>query len=99
MTSEEKRADGFILLAEPYPEDDDLIMLELQYAESEEEAAKHEFKFKGFLMKKHTAQALWEGLSLILMVSDTKSAWEQIANNCPEADCHFGETGSEDETH
>lgn len=83
--------DGYILLAEPYPHDDELITLTLQYADSQEEALSHQFKFKRFFMKKDTAQVLWESMSAILMAPDTASAWEHIANNCPEADCHFDE--------
>jgi hypothetical protein len=45
-------------------------------------------------MQKTTAHLLWEGLSGILLAPDTESAWEHIANNCPEADCHFDEDDS-----
>ena len=93
MTPDEEKEDGYILLAEPYPHDDELIALTLQYAESAEEAENHQFKFKKFFLQKTTAHGLWESLSAILIAPDNESAWELIANNCPEADCHFDEGG------
>jgi hypothetical protein len=81
--------DGCILLAEPYPEDGELIALHLQYAESAEEAENHQFKFKRFFMRRGTAQMLSKSLSELLSAPDTESAWEQIANNPADAACCF----------
>ena len=94
MISDDRKDDGIVLLAEAYPHDEERVALELQYAESAEEALNHQFKFKRFLMRKDTARLLWEGLSVILIAPDTDSAWEHIANNCPEADCHFDDDDS-----
>jgi hypothetical protein len=91
---DDNKTDGIILLAEAYPHDEEQMALTLQYAESAEDALNHQFKFKRFLMQKTTAHLLWEGLSGILLAPDTESAWEHIANNCPEADCHFDEDDS-----
>jgi hypothetical protein len=81
--------DGYILLAEPYPEDDELIALHLQYAESAEEAENHQFTFKRFFMRRGTAQMLSKSLSELLSAPDTESAWEQVANNSADAACCF----------
>ena len=91
MIPEDRKDDGIILLAEAYPHDEERMALELQYAESAEEALNHQFKFKRFIMRKDTAHFLWKGLSEILLAPDTDSAWEHIANNCPEANCNFGD--------
>ncbi len=79
--------DGYILLADPYPHDDELITLILPYAESAEEAENHQFKFKRFFMQKGVAQMLSKSLVELLAAPAAETAWEQIANKSTDADC------------
>lgn len=99
MIPEDRIDDGIVLLAEAYPHDEERIALHLQYAESADEAVNHHFEFKRFLMQKDTAHFLWKGLSEILLASDTNSAWEHFAQNCPEADCQFDDDNPTQEAH
>jgi len=87
MNQDDKKTDGYILLAEPYPHDEELMTLHLQYAESAEEAENHQFKFKTFFLRKTTGQMLSNSLIELLSASDTESAWERIANNSVDPNC------------
>lgn len=89
MIADDREDDGIVLLAEAYPHDEERMAIQLQYAETAEEALNDQFKFKRLIMRKDTAHLLCTGLSEILLAPDTDSAWEHKANNCPEADCHF----------
>jgi hypothetical protein len=91
---DDNRTDGIILLAEAYPQYEEQMALVLQYTESAQEALNRQFKFNRFLIQKATAHFPWKGLSEILLAPDTESAWENIANNCPAADCHCDEHDS-----
>jgi hypothetical protein len=89
VIADDRKDDGIVLLAEAYPHDEERMAIQLQYAETAEEALNHQFKFKRLIIRKDTAHLLSKGLSEILLAPDTDFAWQHIANNCPEADCHF----------
>ena len=49
--------DGYIILVEPYPHEDEGVALQLAYAESKEQALNHQFKFKRFFVKRDVAES------------------------------------------
>jgi len=87
MEPESKKSDGYILLIEPYPHDEETFALQLGYAESEEEALNHQYKFRRFFLKRDKAELLLKGLQTVLSAPDAETAWEQIASNAVDPDC------------
>jgi hypothetical protein len=78
-------SDGYIIMSEAYPEDDEFIAIHLMYYESETDIEAKAHKNRRFLVKKDDAMLLAKGIIDILNAASTQEAWENIAK---EVDCH-----------
>jgi hypothetical protein len=76
-----------VFFAEPYPDGNDHIALQLGYLESFEEEQQPQQKFRRFSMNRDVAKLLSKMLNDLLAAPNAETAWEQIANNSADEDC------------
>jgi hypothetical protein len=79
--------DGIVLIAEPYPDGDDHVALQLGYLESSAEEHQGQPKFRRFSMSRDVTELLSKMLTDLLAAPNAETAWKQIANNSADADC------------
>lgn len=70
------QTDGFIWLAEPYPENDEILALQLMYTEDVE---KRGHTIRKFYMKREDAKLLAKMLNEVLSAASVEAAWNHIA--------------------
>ena len=80
-------AEGILLIAEPYPDGDDHVALQLGYLESSAEEQQPQQKFRRFSMNRDVAVLLSEMLNKLLAAPDSKTSWKQIADSAADGDC------------
>src|ERR1700677_3359931 len=74
-------------VAEPYPDGDDHVALQLGYLESSDEEQQPQQKFRRFSMNRDVAELLSKMLNDLLAAPNAETAWEQIANNSADKGC------------
>jgi hypothetical protein len=90
-------SDGYIILSEAYPEDDEVIAIHLMYYESEADIAAKAHKNRRFFIKKDNAMLLAKGIIDILNAASTQEAWENIAKEVDVHGCDDLDDGDETE--
>jgi hypothetical protein len=76
-----------VLVAEPYPDGDDYVALQLGYLESSAEKQQQQQKFRRFSMNRDVAVLLSEMLNKLLAAPDSETARKQIADSAADGDC------------
>ena len=76
-----------VFVAEPYPDGDDHVALQLGYLESSDEECQPQQKFRRFSMNRDVAELLSKMLNDLLAAPSAETAWEQIANNSADEGC------------
>ena len=74
-------------VAEPYPDGDDHVTLQLGYLESSGEEQQPKQKFERFSMRRDVAELLSTMLTDLLAAPDAENAWKQIADTSADAKC------------
>jgi hypothetical protein len=76
-----------VFVAEPYPDGDDHVTLQLGYIDSSAEDQQPKQKFRRFSMNRDVAELLSKMLNELLAAPNAETAWEQIANNSADQGC------------
>ncbi len=76
-----------IFVAEPYPDGDERVSLQLGYLESSSEELQPKQKFERFSMRRDVAELLSKMLTDLLAAPDAENAWKQIADTSADAEC------------
>jgi hypothetical protein len=70
---------AIVLIAEPYPEGDDMVNLQLGYLESSDPKDRgNGLEHRQFLMSREVAVLLHEMLTSLLSAPNAEAAWDQI---------------------
>ena len=76
-----------VFVAEPYPDGDKRVSLQLGYLESSGEEQQPKQKFERFSMRRDVAELLSKMLTDLLAAPDAENAWKQIADTSADAKC------------
>jgi len=76
-----------VFVAEPYPDGDERVSLQLGYLESSVEGQQPKQKFERFSMRRDVAELLSKMLTDLLKAPDAENAWKQIADTSADAEC------------
>ena len=76
-----------VFVAEPYPDGDDHVALQLGYLETPDGEQQPQQKFRRFSMNRDVAELLSKMLNDLLAAPNAEMAWEQIANNSTYEGC------------
>ena len=76
-----------VFVAEPYPDGDDHVALQLGYLETTDEEQQPQQEFRRFSMNRDVAELLSKMLNDLLAAPNAETAWKQIADNSADADC------------
>ena len=76
-----------VFVAEPYPDGDDHVVLQLGYLESSAEEQQPQQKFRRFSMNRDVAELLSKMLNDLLAAPNAATAWKQIANDSADKGC------------
>ena len=76
-----------VFVAEPYPDGDDHVALQLGYLETPDGEQQPQQKFRRFSMNRDVAELLSKMLNDLLAAPNAETAWEKIANDSGDEGC------------
>ena len=80
-------SEKIVFVAEPYPDGDDHVALQLGYLETPDGEQQPQQKFRRFSMNRDVAELLSKMLNDLLAAPNAETAWEQIANDSGDEGC------------